>query len=311
MPVIGATTAALWTAVMKPVLLAMAGHRAITLIPAGTLSFLPFHAARASAKVQPAPGDTYALDLIRVTYAPNARALSQATRRAHSRRGPATRLRTRLLAVDDPEPDTAPLRTDAEMTAALRRFPDHIRLQGGEATVARTLEHLPACDVLHFACHGAVSLFRPLESSLRLSGGEHLRLGTLMDTRIDARLSVLSACSTTVSGIHTSYESVNLSSAFLVIGAAGVVASQWQVPDDATNLLMGAFYDYWEEDGEPSEALHRAQLWLRDATNQELQQRFPDTVGSGPSGTAPRLLWVGTRPYAHPYFWAGFTYTGR
>ncbi|WP_370418030.1 CHAT domain-containing protein [Streptomyces sp. QH1-20] len=311
MPVIGATTAALWTAVMKPVLLAMAGHRAITLIPAGTLSFLPFHAARASAKVQPTPGDTYALDLIRVTYAPNARALSQATRRAHSRRGPATRLRTRLLAVDDPEPDTAPLRTDAEMTAALRRFPDHIRLQGGEATVARTLEHLPACDVLHFACHGAVSLFRPLESSLRLSGGEHLRLGTLMDTRIDARLSVLSACSTTVSGIHTSYESVNLSSAFLVIGAAGVVASQWQVPDDATNLLMAAFYDYWEEDGEPSEALHRAQLWLRDATNQELQQRFPDTVGSGPSGTAPRLLWVGTRPYAHPYFWAGFTYTGR
>ncbi|MFD7235982.1 CHAT domain-containing protein [Streptomyces syringium] len=87
-----------------------------------------------------------------------------------------------------------------------------------------------------------------------------------------------------------------MSSAFLVIGAAGVVASQWQVPDDATNLLMAAFYDYWEEGGEPSEALHRAQLWLRDATNQELQQRFPDTVGSGPSGTAPRLLWVGTGP---------------
>lgn len=204
---------------------------------------------------------------MRVTYAPNARTLSQAARRA--------------------------------------------RGQGGEATAARALEHLPACDVLHFACHGEVSLFRPLDSSLRLSGGEHLRLGALMDTRIDARLSVLSACSTNVSGIESSYESVNLSSAFLVIGAAGVVASQWQVPDEATNLLMAAFYGYWEGDTEPSEALRRAQLWLRDGTNEDFQERFPDTVGPGPSGTVPRLLWAGTRPYAHPYFWAGFTYTGR
>ncbi|WP_432762282.1 CHAT domain-containing protein [Streptomyces sp. NBC_00069] len=307
---IGVITAALWTGAMKPVLLAMADHRAITLIPAGTLSFLPFHAARGSANLQPAPDDTYALDLMRLTYAPNARTLSQAARRARGQRSRETRRPTRLLAIDDPEPDTAPLRTDAEMTAALRRFPDHIRLRGGEATAARTLEHLPACDVLHFACHGVVSLLSPLESSLRLSGGEHLKLDTLMDTRINARLSVLSACSTHVSGIQSSYESVNLSSAFLVIGAAGVVASQWQVPDEATNLLMAAFYDCWEEDVEPSEALRRAQLWLRNITNQELRESFPDTVGPGPSGTVPRLLWLGTKPYTHPYFWAGFTYTG-
>lgn len=311
LPAISVITAVLWTAVMKPVLLAMAGHRAITLVPAGSLSFLPFHAARASANLQPALDDTYALDLMRVTYAPNARTLSQAAHRARGQRGPASRLPTRLLAVDDPEPGAASLHTDAEMTAALRRFPDHVRLRGGEATAAGTLEHLPSCDVLHFACHGDVSLFRPLDSSLRLSGGERLRIGTLMDTRIDARLSVLSACSTNVSGIESSYESVNLSSAFLVIGAAGVIASQWQVPDEATNLLMAAFYGYWEEDTEPSEALRQAQLWLRDSTNQELQERFPDTVGPGPSGTVPRLLWLGTRPYAHPYFWAGFTYTGR
>ncbi|MFD8981526.1 CHAT domain-containing protein [Streptomyces sp. NPDC059564] len=311
LPAISVISAVLWTAVMRPVLLAMADHRAITLIPAGSLSFLPFHAARGSANLQPALDDTYALDLMRITYAPNARTLSQAARRARGQRGPASRLPARLLAVDDPEPGAASLRTDAEMTAALRRFPDHIRLRGGEATAARALEHLPACDVLHFACHGDVSLFRPLDSSLRLSGGEHLRIGTLMDTRIDARLSVLSACSTNVSGIESSYESVNLSSAFLVIGAAGVIASQWQVPDEATNLLMAAFYDCWEENAEPSEALRRAQLWLRDSTNQELQERFPDAVGPGPSGTVPRLLWAGTRPYAHPYFWAGFTYTGR
>ncbi|WP_371680966.1 CHAT domain-containing protein [Streptomyces sp. NBC_01276] len=310
LPAISVITAVLWTAVMRPVLLAMAGHRAITLVPAGSLSFLPFHAARGSANLQPAVDDTYALDLMRVTYAPNARTLSQAAHRARGQRGPASRLPTRLLAVDDPEPGAASLRTDAEMTAALRRFPDHIRLRGGEATVAGALEHLPSCDVLHFACHGDVSLLRPLDSSLRLSGGERLRIGTLMDTRIDARLSVLSACSTNVSGINSSYESVNLSSAFLVIGAAGVIASQWQVPDEATNLLMAAFYGCWEEDTEPSEALRRAQLWLRDSTNQELQERFPDAVGPGPSGTVPRLLWLGTRPYAHPYFWAGFTYTG-
>jgi CHAT domain-containing protein len=215
------------------------------------------------------------------------------------------------LIVDNPEPETTPLHTAAEVAAARQRFPDHSWLAGPEATVASTSWLVPDHDVVHFACHGEVRLEEPLETALRLAGGESLLLRDLLRTRIDVRLAVLSACDTNVSGYRHAHESVSLASTFLLGGAAGVIASLWRVPDAATDILMAAFHTRWTEDTPPAEALRHAQRWMRTATNREIHAAFPAAAGKVPEGTAAYRLWAEAVAYHHPYFWAGFSYTGR
>jgi CHAT domain-containing protein len=62
------------------------------------------------------------------------------------------------------------------------------------------------------------------------------------------------------------------------------------VDDRSTSLLMWRFYENWLGGMRPmskAAALQEAKRWLRTWTDAE-----------------------GTRPYAHPYFWAGFVLIG-
>ncbi|MEV5601042.1 CHAT domain-containing protein [Streptomyces sp. NPDC052299] len=294
-------TEALGPAVMDPLLTALDGHLGATLVPAGLLSLLPLHAASTG----DAASGRRALDSLLLTYAPNARAalVARGWAARHGRPG-------RLLAVDDPQPGSAPLTTEAEIAAARARFPGHVHLKGADATLDATLAALADCDVAHFACHGVARPDQPLESALLLAGGERLTLRTLVETRVDVRLAVLSACETAVPGLRLPDESTGLPSAFLAAGAAGIIGSLWPVPDASTNLLMAAFYEYWQGDTEPAEALRRAQIWLRSATNREVRERFPHLLTPPPLQGPGLRLWENASEHAPAYCWAGFTYTG-
>ena len=294
-------TEALGPAVMDPLLAALEGHPAATLVPAGLLSLLPLHAARTG----DAGGGRHALDTMLLTHAPNARAalVARGWAARHGHTG-------RLLAVDNPQPASAPLTTEAEIAAARARFPSHVHLKGPDATLDATLSALAACDVAHFACHGVARPDEPLESALLLAGGEPLTLRTLVETRVDVRLAVLSACETAVPGLRIPDESTGLPSAFLAAGAAGIIGSLWPVPDTSTNLLMAAFYENWQQDTEPAEALRRAQIWLRAATNRQVRERFPHLLAAPPLQGPGLRLWENATEHSPAYCWAGFTYTG-
>src|SRR5262245_7492397 len=69
--------------------------------------------------------------------------------------------------------------------------------------------------------------------------------------------------------VRLSSEFIGLPSAFLQIGAAGVIGTLWSVDDVSTALLMMRFYElHLAGRLEPAAALRSAQFWLRDRTRE-------------------------------------------
>jgi CHAT domain-containing protein len=167
---------------------------------------------------------------------------------------------------------------------------------------------------------------------LFLSGDEKVTLRNLLDGSLDlsaVRLVVLSACQTGLIDVQkVPEEFIGLPAGFLQAGVPGVVGSLWPVNDLSTALLMIRFYEYHLRGDirtgkgpmPPAWALRKAQLWLRDVTNEELAILF-DSYRK--SNTSPHLADIAEeqfkkyaprepneRPFAHPYYWAGFAFYG-
>jgi CHAT domain-containing protein len=164
------------------------------------------------------------------------------------------------------------------------------------------------------------------------------------------RLVVLSACETGLSEItRNPDEFVGLPGTFIALGAAGVLGTLWPVSDAATALLIARFYELHLGEGLSSPtALRRAQAWLRQATSGDLASSAKAAAARGRierrrlaeieqdlsadglrrSRNSGLIEWAKpapaeskgrkstaagkpiARPYAHPYFWAGFIHTG-
>jgi CHAT domain-containing protein len=135
---------------------------------------------------------------------------------------------------------------------------------------------------LHFATHGEFNADAPLKSALLLAKDAQndglLTVDKLYSLRLDADLVTLSACETGLGKIANGDDVVGLTRGFLYAGASTIVASLWQVDDQATSYLMTRFYDNLKA-GDKREALRQAQLDAR-------------------------------KRYAHPYYWAAFQLTG-
>lgn len=121
------------------------------------------------------------------------------------------------------------------------------------------------------------------------------------------RLAILSACETGIQGLENADEAISLPTGLLQAGVAAVISSLWSVDDLSTRILMTCFYDLWRKDHlEPAEALRQAQLWVRDASSQHKAQYFKET---NPDLFQPLIL-LPPDYFAHPFYWAAFSYTG-
>jgi CHAT domain-containing protein len=142
-------------------------------------------------------------------------------------------------------------------------------------------------SVLHVGTHFSLRPGNALRSYLLLGDGERMTLDRLAGTDFrGVELMTLSACQTGLGGIVMAdgREVEGLSAIVQQQGVQRVVASLWRVEDRSTAMLMAAFYRRLAESpGSDAAALRRAQL---DVRNHVVD---------------------GARPYAHPYFWAGFT----
>ncbi len=281
----------LWASGLRDVLAFYAHGSIVTLIPVGVMTLLPLHAT-----------PPRAIPVAPLRYAPNARTLRWCgTRHAAMAGKPA-----KLLAADVPEaPELALLPHAAEEVAAVAaRWPRQCTRQS-DATWTWFAPAARDHDVWHIACHGHAEPHAIMRSRLAFADRQ-VTIGELRDRFPFAprRLAIVSACDMHLIGPDLPNETIGLPSALLQLGFAGVIAASWPVSDLATAHLMVRFHHEWRR-GEvhPAIALTRAQRWLRGATAEELAAFAPDL--SPPDTDLP-----GPCPFAHPFYWAAFAYSG-
>ena len=157
-----------------------------------------------------------------------------------------------------------------------------------EATEDKAKNMPEGYNTLHFATHGNLDYTNFENSWLTLAenptAGEDGRL-TLeeiwgISNLANCRLVTLSACNTAVSDELVEGWPINPANAFLQVGVPRVVATLWQVDDEATAILMKEFYTNLKDHG-AADALKLARVKL--ASQEE---------------------------YAYPYYWAPFVLLG-
>ena len=290
-------------------------------LPSGWLGVLPLGMAQDPVSKRRLADD------YEITYAPSFEALA-AARRDVAKPRPAT-----LAAIINPTGDLPGTEAEGAMVASHFAGSARALLERGAATPDAVLAALKGRTHWHFASHGTFSWTDARQSALLMNGQAPLSVGKLQDA--DGlgrpRLVVLSACETGLIDItRNPDEFIGLPGAFMAIGAAGVIGTLWPVSDEATALLMAKLYDlHMTGRLSPPTALTRAQAWLREATQDDLkifakaatrrgrletryltqiEQALSAEMAKGeaasPNSTQP------ARPYAHPYYWAGFVYTG-
>jgi CHAT domain-containing protein/tetratricopeptide (TPR) repeat protein len=308
-------------------------------VPSGWLGILPLGLAQ-----DPASKRRFAEEF-QITYAPSLEAL------AAGRSLIANPKHATLAVVVNPTGDLPGTEKEGALVAAHFATADRTVLEGTAATPDAVIAALKGKTHWHFASHGGFSWADARQSALLMHNAAPLTVGRLLETDGlgRPRLVVLSACETGLSDITSSPdEFIGLPGTFTTLGAAGVLGTLWPVSDTATALLMAKFYDLHLEAGlDPPAALSGAQAWLRDATRDDLngyvevasaRGRLPTAqlasiadelspasaarsrrnaplqpaTGGNETGTVRTASPQGAvRPYAHPYYWAGFIYTGQ
>jgi CHAT domain-containing protein len=181
----------------------------------------------------------------------------------------------------------------------------------------------PNYRFMHFALHGQVVGSDPELSNLVFSLDEHgdpfWSALEISAQTVDAELVVLSACDSGSGSIQDGEGVLSLARAFIMGGALGVAASTWSVADISTSALMPTFYANFIRGQGKADALRNAQLWLKDASVQELQLELALDQIRMETGRIDDELQLHLeysrdspkyKPFAHPFYWAGFSFIG-
>jgi len=120
----------------------------------------------------------------------------------------------------------------------------------------------------------------------------------------ETEMVVLSACDTGLGKVTGGEGLLGLQRAFQLSGARSVMASLWRVDDQATQELMGEFYqNLWRERMEPIEALRQAQLaFLHRHGSSSSLRGIGSTMPLPEEDTSPKR--------ASPRLWAAWVLSG-
>jgi CHAT domain-containing protein len=142
-------------------------------------------------------------------------------------------------------------------------------------------------NYLHFATHGVVDETDPELSRIYLQNGKNddgnLFAGEIYNLRLNADLTVLSACQTGLGKLSKGEGVIGLSRALVYAGSKNIIVSFWSVADESTSQLMTDFYKFMLQ--------HKS-------------QNFRETLQEA------KLKMINEGKYAAPYYWAPFVLIG-
>lgn len=201
--------------------------------------------------------------------------------------------------------------TRDEANAILAQFvssPDNTALFGADATESniKALGDLAGYSNLHFATHGIISGDLPnLKEPALVLAWEKGEDGFLTATevaglKLDADLTVLSACNTGNGEYFMGEGLMGIGRAFMVAGSKSVVASLWPVESESTRLLMVDFYEGLARGLPEAEALWRAQQNLRQRALERGGESRGINVDAIKNTSSP------VTDYSHPFYWSPF-----
>jgi CHAT domain-containing protein len=279
------------------------------IVPHGPLHQVPLHAAIVDGKPL--------LERNPVCYSPSASVLAQCLPRSRGTYSSA-------IVLGDSLSDLPFARAESDAVAA--RFGVHA-IVGAGATFDAFSDALTAAgehiDVLHLACHGTFDADEELLSGIQLAGApgegpELLTAGRIVDAELPCELVTLSACESGRTRVLAGDEPVGLTRAFLIAGAASVLATLWVTNDLSTRLIIERFYDALLESEVPegdarrkARALQVAALAVRDQTVDELSAHpDPDVVQLVRAMARDRSLRGDDRPFSSARLWAPFILVG-
>ena len=137
---------------------------------------------------------------------------------------------------------------------------------GSNATESNFNNQSTKFGIIHLATHSLVNEALPLFSSIAFSkeNGEDgfLEAREIIQMELNAQLVILSACKTAFGKQIAGEGMLGLTRAFFTAGIPSVVASLWQVEDNATKVLMVEFHKRLKEGNTPDLALKGAQIYM-------------------------------------------------
>ncbi len=342
LPGTGALAGPLYRSAFEPVRrLLPAGTQRLVVVPDGPLHLAPFAALDAAAEAPAGAPARYLCEDYCLSYAPSATVLLE----LQARKSPAAQARSQIVAVCDPA--YAPPRAEpgqlargelarrsasswSRLIAAASEAREIRAVWGQRATVLTQAEATEqgvkdaagkaAC--LHFATHAYLDPASPLYSAIVLAPDRdhpaqdaYLQAYEVCEMDLDGSLAVLSACETARGTENEGEGLMGLSRAFFLAGTKAVVATLWQVDDEATSVLGAELHRRLKEGKPVSDALREAQLvmlgrydrgsgrlrglgWTRPRELEPAAEAAPEA--SRGTGRLPPFYWAAFGVYGDP-----------
>jgi CHAT domain-containing protein/tetratricopeptide (TPR) repeat protein len=252
------------------------GHTRLALVPTGVLYKLPMQAlaTEKGGKLE------YLIEKYSVTYINNIKFVYQA------QAGGKPKLK--ILAFGNADKTLS--NAEKEVNTIVNIFPTTTAFVQDSATEDKAKLMIKKYNVVHFAIHGRLDPVKFENSYLALApntkAGDDGKF-TMNEIRQirslrNVKLLVLSACNTAVKEEKIEGWLNTPANEFILKGVNSVIATQWQVHDEATGILMGHFYKNLQAGMSFSEALKNAQLKL-----------------------------ASSEKFSHPYYWSAFETIGK
>jgi CHAT domain-containing protein len=185
-------------------------------------------------------------------------------------------------------------------------------ISGSEATKKKILSSdLSQYRYLHFATHGILGdqISGINEPALVMAAadtfdGNFLRLSDLEKIKLNAELTVLSACDTG-RGEYVNGEGVfGMSRGFLQAGSKSVLVSLWPVASDATVVFMDRFYGYLRSGKSKAESLRMTQMdFLKGIPISDVDRRSVKIIDK-------KTKRFSAGDSKNPFYWAPFVIIG-